>query len=315
GLATLVEKKSRRMELAIYCMSRAVESFCLCLREWGWVSDRMVPPRLDILMFMAATGAIMHCYSDARGKHRDVFRSKYLNVLDFILGSKGFEEGSLKHGFTALKIRPAGTRKATLTPHQSLVTEQFEVRPAASRDELAQAALLRAEAYYEENTFSRFVESFKKQFAERELESLVGRTASRQAGKTPKCICMVALSPEGDQGVVGTLDLRPPAAATGVPPPSIPEGDDLAAFMTNVSVGEDSRGQGIGKALLEQSIEKAKTSWSATRIFAFVDSDNEVALGLYKRYGFREIHPNFDKLTMPRPSAGGRMIYLQCDLQ
>ena len=33
--------------------------------------------------------------------------------------------------------------------------------------------------------------------------------------------------------------------------------------------------------------------------------DVQVALGLYKRYGFREIHPNFDKLTMPRPSAGG----------
>ena len=83
----------------------------------------------------------------------------------------------------------------------------------------------------QENTFSRFVESFKKQFAERELESLVGRTASRQAGKTPKCICMVALSPEGDQGVVGTLDLRPPAAATGVPPPSIPEaGSSSPAF-------------------------------------------------------------------------------------
>ncbi|KAK9821013.1 hypothetical protein WJX74_000943 [Apatococcus lobatus] len=97
GLATLVEKKSRRMELAIYCMSRCVESFCLCLREWGWVSDRMVPPRLDILMFMAACGAIMHCYSDAHGKYRSMFRSKYLNVLDFILGSKGFEEGSLKH--------------------------------------------------------------------------------------------------------------------------------------------------------------------------------------------------------------------------
>ena len=77
------------MELAIYCMSRCVESFCLCLREWGWVSDRMVPPRLDILMFMGACGAIMHCYSDARGKYRSMFRSKYLNVLDFILGSKG----------------------------------------------------------------------------------------------------------------------------------------------------------------------------------------------------------------------------------
>lgn len=89
GLATLVEKKSRRMELAIYCMSRCLESFCLCLREWGWVSDRAVPPRLDILMFMAACGAIMHCYSDAHGKYRSMFKSKYLNVLDFILGSKG----------------------------------------------------------------------------------------------------------------------------------------------------------------------------------------------------------------------------------
>lgn len=54
------------------------------------------------------------------------------------------------------------------------------------------------------------------------------------------------------------------------------QGDDLAAFMTNVSVGGDSRGQGIGKALLEESILKAKTSWGTSRIFAFVDSDNEV---------------------------------------
>ena len=37
GLATLVEKKSRRMELAIYCLSRALESFALCLAEWGLV--------------------------------------------------------------------------------------------------------------------------------------------------------------------------------------------------------------------------------------------------------------------------------------
>ena len=54
------------------------------------------------------------------------------------------------------------------------------------------------------------------------------------------------------------------------------QGDDLAAFMTNVSVGGDSRGQGIGKALLEESILKAKISWGTSRIFAFVDSDNEV---------------------------------------
>ena len=32
-----MEKKSRRMELAIYCLSRALESFALCLAEWGLV--------------------------------------------------------------------------------------------------------------------------------------------------------------------------------------------------------------------------------------------------------------------------------------
>ena len=31
GLATLLEKKSRRMELALYCTSHAIMSFALCL--------------------------------------------------------------------------------------------------------------------------------------------------------------------------------------------------------------------------------------------------------------------------------------------
>ena len=37
----------------------------------------------------AATAAILHCYSDGHGKHRDVFRSKYLGVFDFIFGNTG----------------------------------------------------------------------------------------------------------------------------------------------------------------------------------------------------------------------------------
>lgn len=40
----------------------------------------------------AATAAILHCYSDGQGSHRDVFRSKYLAVFDFIFGNTG--EGS-----------------------------------------------------------------------------------------------------------------------------------------------------------------------------------------------------------------------------
>mmetsp|Transcript_5717 Transcript_5717/g.16345 ORF Transcript_5717/g.16345 Transcript_5717/m.16345 type:complete len:591 (+) Transcript_5717:231-2003(+) len=97
GLATLVEKKSRRMELAFYCLSRAAESFALCLREWGWVKRDRLPKRLDVLLFSAATAAILHCYSDGQGSHRDVFRSKYLAVFDFIFGNTDFEGGRIKH--------------------------------------------------------------------------------------------------------------------------------------------------------------------------------------------------------------------------
>ena len=116
GLATLVEKKSRRMELALYCVSRAAESFALCLPEWGLVPKRRsslavssspgklkprLGPRYDLVMLCAASAAICHCYSDSKGAHRDVFRSKYLSVLDFILGSDGVERGSIRHSPSA----------------------------------------------------------------------------------------------------------------------------------------------------------------------------------------------------------------------
>lgn len=86
GLAVLFEKKSRRMELALYCLSRAAESFALCAHRWGWLRSLLPggapPARLDALLFSAATAVIMHCYAN----ERDVFRSKYLNVLDWVFG-------------------------------------------------------------------------------------------------------------------------------------------------------------------------------------------------------------------------------------
>lgn len=51
------------MELALYSLSRAVESFALCLAEWGWVRHHHVPKRLDIVIFSLATAVIMHCYA------------------------------------------------------------------------------------------------------------------------------------------------------------------------------------------------------------------------------------------------------------
>ncbi|GAB4819141.1 hypothetical protein N2152v2_006187 [Parachlorella kessleri] len=97
GLAVLVEKKSRRMELAMYCLSRVVEAFGLCLVEWGYVRRAAMPRRLDVAIFSLATACICHCYSDHFGQRRKVFRSKYLAVFDAILGNTGFADASIRH--------------------------------------------------------------------------------------------------------------------------------------------------------------------------------------------------------------------------
>lgn len=38
--------------------------------------------RADVVVFSISTAIIMHCYA----QERDVFRSKYLNVLDWVFG-------------------------------------------------------------------------------------------------------------------------------------------------------------------------------------------------------------------------------------
>eukprot|EP00250_Pteridium_aquilinum_P031245 c43296_g1_i1 orf=221-1786(-) len=85
GLAVLLEKKSRRMEIALYCFARALESFSICFSDGDYMLSKWKsksPKRLDVVLFSIATSVIMHCYA----QERDVFRSKYLNVLDWVFG-------------------------------------------------------------------------------------------------------------------------------------------------------------------------------------------------------------------------------------
>jgi hypothetical protein len=108
GLALLAEKKSRRMELSIYAVSRAIEAFGHCLVSWGYVSPPetvsgmrskwYTQPRADVILFSMAAAAICHCYSDHDGQRRDVFGGKYLNFFDFIFGNTGFGNmGRIRH--------------------------------------------------------------------------------------------------------------------------------------------------------------------------------------------------------------------------
>ncbi|KAI8550388.1 hypothetical protein RHMOL_Rhmol06G0102300 [Rhododendron molle] len=82
GLALAIEKKSRRIEISLYCLARAIESFFTCMADLGYLPSSKRLKRADVAVFSFSTAIIMHCYAI----ERDVFRSKYLNVLDWVFG-------------------------------------------------------------------------------------------------------------------------------------------------------------------------------------------------------------------------------------
>ena len=109
GLATFIEKPSRRQELGVYCASRAVEAAALCAVSWGWVPKRVREWRVDVALFSLAAASIMHCYN----AERDVFRSKYLNVLDFVFGNQGHGRQSVRHVGSAYQLMSMPSRMAS----------------------------------------------------------------------------------------------------------------------------------------------------------------------------------------------------------
>ncbi|XP_057533387.1 uncharacterized protein LOC130811204 isoform X1 [Amaranthus tricolor] len=83
GLALAIEKKSRRIEISLYCLARAIESFFTCMADIGYLPQSLMNiKRADVVVFSLSTAIIMHCYS----QEREVFKSKYLNVLDWVFG-------------------------------------------------------------------------------------------------------------------------------------------------------------------------------------------------------------------------------------
>lgn len=82
GLALSIEKKSRRIEISLYCIARAIESFFSCMFDAGYFLQLKKFKRADVVIFSISTAIIMHCYA----QEREVFRSKYLNVLDWVFG-------------------------------------------------------------------------------------------------------------------------------------------------------------------------------------------------------------------------------------
>ncbi|KAI9358271.1 hypothetical protein DFJ73DRAFT_819350, partial [Zopfochytrium polystomum] len=59
GAAVMVEAPGRRLELGLYCLPRAVESFWNCGVQWGWWRN---VPGGEAIYFSIATGVLMALY-------------------------------------------------------------------------------------------------------------------------------------------------------------------------------------------------------------------------------------------------------------
>lgn len=167
----------------------------------------------------------------------------------------------------------------------------------ASNSDFQQVARLRAEAFYE-NERSRFVETYRKQFAANECESLVFRTSSR-GGRPPECECMVLVDESGS--VQACIDIRPPKSAGGDHPKGVPLDDPAGAYLLNVVVAQSLRGKGLGGRLMRQAMSRAVELWGAQALYTHVEADNEVAFRLYASCGFTE-------LSADAPLEGASML-------
>jgi len=77
----------------------------------------------------------------------------------------------------------------------------------------------------------------------------------------------------------------------------VPGHGDQVLELIKMSARSDVKGRGIGRALMDASIEKAK-AMGATRIWLETNTKLDAALALYRKSGFREL--TGDELT-PTP--------------
>ncbi|KAK9792947.1 hypothetical protein WJX73_002571 [Symbiochloris irregularis] len=126
--------------------------------------------------------------------------------------------------------------------------------------------------YYEDRADSRFVQHSRTKFAKQEARALTQRETAT---------CLVVRSVETN-AVLATLDIHAPETVSGKPTTGVPEGIDTAAYIMNVTVDEDARGQGIAKLLIDAAAGFAKETWTATCVYV------QVAWNLYCTCGFQE---------------------------
>ncbi|XP_042478389.1 uncharacterized protein LOC122059583 [Macadamia integrifolia] len=180
---------------------------------------------------------------------------------------------------------------------------RFVTRAALLDEEYWTSAWLRAECQWEDQPNGRYVNSYKRKFAEQEFNALKRRCNGQYVEKCT-CIVVVKKAEKNQQctilkSVVGTLDLSIQHLLQGEEYP----GEFMKApifhcfnrtrprmygYLANLCVAKSARRRGIASKMLQFAIESAKSD-GVEQVFVHVHKDNKPANELYQKMGFQRV--------------------------
>ncbi|KAJ8564563.1 hypothetical protein K7X08_001023 [Anisodus acutangulus] len=188
---------------------------------------------------------------------------------------------------------------------------QFMAREAMLDEEYWTAAWLRAETQWEDCQNDRYINNYKRKYAEQEFNALK-RRCKAQIGQ--RCTCIVAVRTEDKnirhtvlKSVVGTLDLIIGHLSHGedfpgerVNGPVFCNIESRYGYIANLCVAKSSRRQGVARNMLHFAIRSAKAN-GAEKVFVHVHTNNGPAQKLYQKVGFEVVEVANLKLADEQP--------------
>ncbi|XP_027355469.1 uncharacterized protein LOC113865220 isoform X5 [Abrus precatorius] len=145
---------------------------------------------------------------------------------------------------------------------------QFVAREAVLDEEYWTAAWLRAESHWENRTYERYIDNYKRKFAEQEFNALK-RRCKVQYGDS--CTCIIT---ERVKAPLFCCINRTPPSRYG--------------YIANLCVAKSSRRQGIAINMMYFAVEAAKSN-GVTQVYVHVDRNNRPAQILYQKMGFEMV--------------------------
>lgn len=243
-------------------------------------------------------------FSSTVNSNSDIKNKKMKEELSVKLSSpivpKVVEEGLSSNGLRFDRLQPS---------EQELIREnifefgQFVAREAVLDEEFWTAAWLRAESHWENRTYERYIDIYKRKFADQEFNA-VKKRCKVQNGDS--CACIIAVRKEQKnvkrsiiKSVVGTLDLNiryllqgetfpgervktPFCCSVNRTPPS------RYGYIANLCVAKLARRQGIASNMMSFAVENAKSN-GVSQVYVHVDRNNRPGQLLYQKMGFEMV--------------------------